>query len=129
VRLFVSGATNLRFQHGPVVDPNRPALPISVIAEAAPAPLLGLFHQPAFYRVAMNVAQLLNALVLAPDIVVVKPAQPNVHWLRLVAVVGRADGQDSAGEPELQCLHDDRRIAFFRFADQKVEVFGHDHVA
>ncbi|HVO82068.1 MAG TPA: hypothetical protein VMT28_15135, partial [Terriglobales bacterium] len=38
-------------------------------------------------------------------------------------------GQDPPGKAQLERLHDPRGNMFLRFADQRMKVFGHDHIA
>jgi hypothetical protein len=76
----------------------------------------------------MDIAQLLNALVLAADVIVVEPPLPNVRRRGSVDAVRTANGQHPTRKAELQSLHDDRRITLFRFAEQKMKVFRHDYV-
>lgn len=67
---------NLHLQYGPIIHHHRPSFSLSIGPEAAPLPLVGSFHQPALDGVAVNVAQLLNALARAPHIEVVEAPLP-----------------------------------------------------
>jgi hypothetical protein len=50
---------------------------ISIGTETAPAPLIGCTDQSAFHRVAVDVAQFLNPLAVAPDIEVIETLLPD----------------------------------------------------
>jgi len=84
--IFSNGA-NLHLQHGPVVHPDGSGLIVSIVTKAAPSPVFGLLHQPAPDRIPMNVPQLLNPLMLAPNVVVIESALPNMRGRRLVPQV------------------------------------------
>jgi hypothetical protein len=88
VRLFSLGGADLHLQYRPVIHPNGSRFTISIVTEAAPAPLLGFLHQSAPDRIAMNIAQLLDSLALAPNVVVIEPALPNMRGLRLGPQIG-----------------------------------------
>ncbi len=70
----------------------------------------------------MNVVKLFCAFLRSRNDKIVKAFLPNV---------GRVDMQianQGDGAAMLQHLHDERGIAGFRFADEQMKVFGHDHV-
>ena len=50
----------------PLIDPHRARFPISIAPKAAPRPLLRVPHQPSRHRIAMHIAQLLDALLFHP---------------------------------------------------------------
>jgi hypothetical protein len=74
-------------------------------------------------------------LARAPYVEVVEPLLPNVFCgiVPLRPGVGTRVtphlSQHLSGKPLFQHLHHLGRIAFLRFADQKVKVLGHDHVS
>src|SRR5581483_1034281 len=70
--------SNFHFQYGPVVDLDQPLFSESVSAEAAPAPKLRGGHQAARHGIAMDVAQLLDALAIAPNIEIVEAFLPDM---------------------------------------------------
>ncbi len=59
-----------------IIDPHRTYLSAQVPSKTAPAPLLRRGYQSACYRIAMDVAQLFNSLLLGPNIKVIKPRLP-----------------------------------------------------
>ena len=60
------------------LDLDDPFFAVEIMSETAPGPVLRFLHQSAFYGVAVYVAQLFDALALAPDIEVVVPALPEM---------------------------------------------------
>ena len=58
------------------IDPNRSGFVEPVKAVAAPVPLFRRSNQPPFHRIAVHVAQLLDALPGGPDIEVVETCLP-----------------------------------------------------
>src|SRR5258706_310864 len=104
-------------------------------AEAAPAPKFRRRHQTALHRVAVHVAQFLDALALCPNIEVVESLLPDMlrrvleeAGLRRVATASRLR-QDAPRKAEFESLHHGRRILLLRFANQQMNMLGHDHVA
>ncbi len=82
----------------------------------------------------MHVVQLLDPLVLGPNIEVIKPLLPDVLWdsvqqrgLRRIASTLRLY-HDASRESKLKRLHYDRGVPLLRFTDQKMNVLGHDHI-
>jgi hypothetical protein len=119
----------------PLIDSHSSFLAESVAAEAAPSPLLGFTHEPALHRIVVHVAQLLNPLVLAPDIEIVEARLPEMQVFELLpqqALSGDAAAsalsQYPAGKALLQYLQDRGGRAHLRFADEQMKTFGHDHV-
>ena len=64
------------------IDEYRAGFPISVVTEAAPGPLTGFEHKTAYDRVAMHVAQLLDALPFGPHGEVVEASLPDVSFVK-----------------------------------------------
>jgi hypothetical protein len=119
----------------PVVDSYRTGFAQKVGAEATPAPQFRRRDQSALYWIAMHITQFLDTFVLAPDVEIVESFLPDMlrdggeeTGLRGVAPPSRLC-QNAARKAEFEGLHDSRRILLLRFADQQVNVFGHDHVA
>ena len=83
----------------------------------------------------MHVAQFLHTLARCPDVEIVEALLPHVLrrvleeiGLRRMAVPPPL-GQDAPRKTKFQSLHHDGRILLLRFADQQMNVFGHDDVA
>lgn len=79
----------------------------------------------------MHVTELLDTFVLGPNIEIIKPFLPDV----LRGALGHVDwiaslclDQNTSRKSKLKRLHHGRRILLLRFADQQVNVFGHDDV-
>jgi len=51
-------------------------LTISIMTEAAPDPIFGTRDQPAHYRIAVNITELLNKLMLAPYVEIMVSSLP-----------------------------------------------------
>jgi hypothetical protein len=91
-----------------------------IVAEAAPRPILRVLDQTSFHGIAVDVAQFFYSLLLAPHVEIVVSGLPErtaFGWTELVRRV------------LLEHLQRYREGMAFRFADQQVDVFGHDHVA
>jgi hypothetical protein len=119
----------------PLVDSYQTGFAEKVGAEAAPAPQFRRRHQTALYRIAVHVAQFLDALVFGPHVEVVESLLPDMlrrvleeDGLRRVATASRLR-QDPPGKAEFESLHHGRRILLLRLADQQMNMLGHDHVA
>ena len=69
---------NLQFRRWPFVHLHWACLARRVPAKAAPCPVLGLEHKAALHRIAVHVAQLLDALLLVSYVEAVEAALPNV---------------------------------------------------
>ena len=83
----------------------------------------------------MHIAQLLDPLALAPYVEVVESLLPDRLWhgfeqrnLQRVPAPPLF-GQDAPRKTWLERLHYGRRIFLLRFADEQVNVLGHNHVA
>jgi hypothetical protein len=85
----------------------------------------------------MYVAELLRALLWVPHHEVVETSLPHVSFFKHGAPQAVWPGRRSFAKPSqkfarealLEDLHHDRRRVVVGFADQEVNVFGHDHVA
>ena len=79
----------------------------------------------------MHVAELFDAFVLCSDIEIVEAALPDFSRRQGRCGVLRHSrlAQHLVGKALLQHLHRDRRRSLLRFADEQMEVFGHDHVS
>ena len=80
----------------------------------------------------MHVAELLDALARAPHVEVVEAMLPYVRLVGPEFALGGAaafPAQNAPGETLLDDLHHDGRRAAFWFADQQMNVFGHDDVS
>ncbi len=108
----------------------RPFFAQPVMSKAAPGPELGRFCQSSPHRVGVYVVQLLNVLLFRSNIEVIRPGLPecgrqlftkNIRGFFLCAALER--------NTLLQHLHNPGGILNFWFADQKVDVLRHDHVA
>src|SRR5271157_4194029 len=89
------------------------------MAKAAPRPIFRFLDQPALYGIAVNVAQLLDALALSPHVEIVIAGLPEVLEVTNQPSRNRLfDGLHRAGQRSV-----------FRFADQQMHVLGHDHIA
>jgi hypothetical protein len=82
----------------------------------------------------VDVAQFLHTLARRPDVEIVEALLPHVSrrvleeiGLRRMAVPALLS-QDAPRKTKFQSLHHDGRILLLRFADQQMNVFGHDHV-
>jgi hypothetical protein len=116
------------------VHRDRTFLAEGVEAEAAPAPLLRALHQSARDRIAMHVAQFLDALLLGPNVEVVEARLPEAlgdgvweksHLQIFPTPLPLYPPRDAL----LQCLDHGRKIIALGFADEKMNVLGHDDVA
>lgn len=102
--------------------------------KAAPGPEFGRFYQSSPYRVGVYVVQLFNVLFFRSNIEVIRPGLPECGGQLFTKNIGLLFGGSflSAAlerNPLLQHLHNPGRILNFWFADQKVDVLRHDHVA
>src|SRR5271168_4846815 len=70
--------TDCQFGDSRFIHHNRSRLAVSVVAIAAPTPLLRFEHQAAFDRVVVHVAQLLDPVVLGEDDEVIEASLPDV---------------------------------------------------
>ena len=80
----------------------------------------------------MHVAEFLDALALTPDIEVVEATLPYVRFVGPELALGGPAAfaaQNAAGETLLDDLHHRGRRAAFGFADQQMNVLGHDDIS
>jgi len=92
----------------------------NVVTKAAPRPQFRTRHQASTYRIAMNIAQLLDALSLGPDVEVVVAGLPERSTLNLAQLPRNILFE------HLQC---NRKLRPFRFGDQQMNMLWHDHVS
>jgi len=89
----------------------------------------------------MHVAEFLDAFVFGPYVEVIEPFLPDVlrgmgmpHFSRFSrsGIVAHSESlrirDYAARKSKFESLHHGRRSFYLRFADQKVNVLGHDHV-
>ena len=89
------------------------------VEETAPGPVFGFFDQAAFYRVVMDVAELLDELGLGEDVEVVIARLPELG-ARTPEELGGFALEDAEGGGEWMT---------FGLAEQQVDVLGHQDVA
>jgi hypothetical protein len=125
---------HLHLENFPLVDSYSTCLAEKIGAEAAPAPQFRRRHQTALHRIAVHVAQFLNAFAFRPDVEIVKSLLPDMlrrvveeAGLRRVATASRLR-QDAPRKAEFESLHHGRRILLLRFTNQQMNVLGHDHI-
>jgi hypothetical protein len=126
---------NLHLQHFPIIGFDGTGLAQEVGAETAPAPEFRRGHQAALHRISMHVTKFFDAFVFGPHIEIVEPFLPDVlrevveqNSLGWIPSTPRLR-QNASRKSELKSLHHGRRGLDLRFADQQVNVLGHDHVA
>src|SRR5206468_7183844 len=94
---------------GPLrLDFYHPFRPGKIVTKAAPRPILRFLHESSFHGIAMDVAQLLNAFGLAPNIEIVIPRLPEYASFRPAQLV-RHD--------LFEHLQRDRELGSFWFGD------------
>ena len=89
-----------------------------VVAVAAPGPVFRGFYEAAVYRVAVDVLQLLDVLLMGEDVEVVVTILPELFAVAFEALGGFAL-EDSHGVAEELLL---------RFGEQQVDVLWHEDV-
>ncbi len=102
----------------------------------APLPLLRLERESSLHRIGVHVVQLLHLLLFCEHDEIVKSRLPDVAMVEsclpepiLTHVGCRSQfAQEAASEALFDGLHDFGWIAPLRFAEQQVDVLGHDHV-
>src|SRR5579863_6318184 len=107
------------------VHQHRATLIASVVAKAAPRPLLRFEHESARDRIAMHVAQFLNPLRFSEDYEVIKTALPNMPFHQGCipqaalsrVVVSTKFSLQAARKALFERLHDDGWVGSFRLAD------------
>jgi hypothetical protein len=92
----------------------------SIVTETTPQPILRTLDQVSLDQVTVHVSQFLDSLVLAPNVEIIVPREPEGAALGRMKQVRRI---------LLEHLQRSRERAAFRFAEQQVNVFGHDHIA
>lgn len=92
----------------------RPPMP-----ETAPRPILGLFHQPTLDRIAMNVSQLLDPLLVGEHVEVVVAHLPELLSTPFEKLGGRT----------FQAAHGCGQLLKLWLGKEKMDVLGHDHIA
>jgi hypothetical protein len=138
IQLLRGRRWHLHLENFPLVDSYSTCLAEKMGAEAAPAPKFRRLHQAALHRIAVHVAQFLNAFAFGPDVEilvgVMESLLPDVlrrvveeAGLRRVAPASRLR-QDAPRKAEFESLHHGRRILLLWFTYQQMNVLGHDHV-
>ena len=131
----------------PPLDLQRPLLkihshqarfPVKVGAETAPSPLLRFGNQSAIHGVSVNVAQLLDALMLCPHVEIIETRLPDMagrvatgHVVRDGETPTLPEGKSAtrAGEAVFDDFHHEGRIADVGLGDQQMKMLRHDDVA
>jgi hypothetical protein len=95
-------------------------------------PILRTLHQPPLYRISMDVAQLLNSLLLAPYVEVIVPQWPEVpadlHASPRSGLLHRPWGPQEARLWLAGAERHSQRLPL-RLSYQKAHAFRHDHIA
>jgi len=131
-----------------IVDPHRPRFSTQVPAKAAPSPLLRRLHQPPLHWISVDVPQLLDPLLLRPNVEVIKPRLPKPIRRRTSTQTWGAPGlagfarpgsrhhhspttstRRTPHKPDLQCLNGNRQRLPLRLAHQQMNVFRHDDIS
>jgi hypothetical protein len=118
----------------PLIDSHGAFSSESITSIAAPRPLLRLLHQATGNGIAVHIAKLLDPLARRPHIEIVEASLPHVFGLdRKVLLCSNSASanrlQNAARESLFDRLHHPRWIPLFRFADQQMNVVGHNDVA
>lgn len=80
-----------------LIDPNGTSLVIGIVSKTAPPSSLRLQHQPALDRIAVDVAEFLQPLGMAPDHEIVEPPLPHLSFRQyLIPELGRPSPYSSA---------------------------------
>ena len=119
------------------IDWHQARLAFGVKRETAPGPILGMNHQPALDRIQMHVLQLLDALLVTPHVEIMEAQLPEarqslfapIEAQRQLRGRGAPLAAQRARDALFEHLHHRGRRAARRFADQQVDVFGHDDIA
>jgi hypothetical protein len=77
-----SRRSNRHDQNVRVIDLHWTFLTIQVIPKAAPRPQLWRGNESALHRIAVNIPQLLDPLLLRPNVEIVKPCLPEPMWIK-----------------------------------------------
>jgi len=137
-----SPGPDLHLKHFPLIHSYQTGLAQEVGAETAPAPEFRGGHQTAIHRIPMHVAQFLDAFVFGPYVEVVEPLLSDMlrgdrrapHFSRFLrsgpggCPVSSSLRDYASRKAKFESLHHGRRSLYLRFADQQVNMFGHDHV-
>ncbi len=110
----------------------KPVSPKFITSVAAPAPLFRRLHQSALYRIAMDVSQLFDSLVLRPNVEIIEARLPDGHRFArrsLCRMALPAPWHRSLRESLFHTLHRGRRRSYLRLAHEQVKVLRHDHVS
>ena len=99
---------------------NQALLPGCPVSKAAPCPVFRPRNQTTSYRVPMKVLQLLHSFLFRPDVEVVVRALPEPRQ--------RVGMNEFARNILLQHLYRDRECAALGFANEQMNVLGHDYV-
>jgi hypothetical protein len=112
-------------------------LGIRVEGKTAPRPVFRVNDQFSFQRIHVHVVKFLDSLLQTPNIEIVEAALPKAR--QRIVPTSKVQVQLSGGPPFFveqaardalfQNLEDRRRRPFSRFADEQVDVLGHDDVA
>ena len=78
IQLLRGRRRHLHLENFPLVDSYSTCLAEKISAEAAPAPKFRRLHQTALHRIAVHVAQFLNAFAFGPDVEIVKSLLPDM---------------------------------------------------
>src|SRR5208282_26797 len=114
--LFAFGCCPVRF------DLDHSLFASQIVMEAAPYPILRTLRQSTLYWITVNITQLLDALLLAPDVEIVIACLPERLRLNIPALrfaIGRAThgrGMQLSADHLLQHLQYEREILTLRFA-------------
>ena len=127
---------HLQFRRTLLVNQNRPALSVSIRSKATPGPLSGFQHQSPPHRVAMNIPQLLALLDFAAYNEIIKPRLPDMTGIERLCpqlALPRPSppaqfSQHAASKTLLHNLHHGGLGTPLRFADQQMNMLGHNHV-
>ena len=120
-----------------LIDENETSFVIGIVSKTAPWPLLRLQHQPALYRIAVDVAELLQSLGVAPDYEIVEPPLPHVSFSQPF-IPELAWDRSPRARDRFRLFRAKRcfstcitveGVPFFRFANQQMEVLRHSDVA
>src|ERR1019366_4161357 len=88
-----------------------------VMTKAAPFPLGGFFYQALLYRIKMDVSQLLVELCRIANVAVIVAFLPE-----------RTRVAQALRKGQLKKMHGVGQSVWSRFADQQMNVFGHDDI-
>jgi hypothetical protein len=110
---------------------------MGIVSKTAPRPLLRFQHKSPLYRVAVDVAEFLHSLGVAPDYEIIKSPLPHMslgeHFIPEVALgwiaMPSEAFQELASKVLLEYLHHRRWRPLLRLADQQMEVFRHHYIS